>query len=193
MRAGNILWHWWQCESCCHLACAALTSCRSSWQLCHSSPRVTGEIFFGFFLLTQWQVKWSAQCSNGSHLNHNEFYFPCSFGLAHFSCSSTVIDEHVTNSQVQFVLEKNVLTHFLPSKLCTTYSYAQVKFKKNEWCHKKNHKKIICTPILILFSGNVVCCLLVSLTIACLPDFWLKGFVCYLFKNYYLKYFATTS
>jgi hypothetical protein len=31
------------------------------------------------------------------------------------------------------------LTHFLPIKLCTTYSYAQVKFEKNEWCHKKNH------------------------------------------------------
>jgi hypothetical protein len=28
-----------------------------------------------------------------------------------------------------------LLTHFLPSKLCTTYSYAQVKFEKNELCH----------------------------------------------------------
>jgi hypothetical protein len=26
-----------------------------------------------------------------------------------------------------------------PVNLCTTYSYAQVKFEKNEWCHKKNH------------------------------------------------------
>jgi hypothetical protein len=49
------------------------------------------------------------------------------------------------------------LTHFLPSKLCTTYSYAQVKFEKNEWCRtKKNHKKIIHKPILILLGGNVV-------------------------------------
>jgi hypothetical protein len=64
------------------------------------------------------------------------------------------------------------LTHFLPSKLRTTYSYAQVKFEKNEWCHqKKNHKKIIYTPILYLFGGNIVWCLLVSLTITCLPDF----------------------
>jgi hypothetical protein len=75
------------------------------------------------------------------------------------------------------------LTHFLPSKLRRTYSYAQVKFEKNEWCHKKNHKKIIYTPILILFSGNVLWCLFISLTITCLPNFWLKGFVYYLFKN----------
>jgi hypothetical protein len=33
------------------------------------------------------------------------------------------------------------LTHFLPSKLSTAYSYAQVKFEKNEWCHKKIIKK----------------------------------------------------
>jgi hypothetical protein len=49
--------------------------------------------------------------------------------------------------------------------------------------YKKIIKKIIYTPILILFGGNVVWCLLVSLIITCLPDFWLKGFVCYLFKN----------
>jgi hypothetical protein len=30
------------------------------------------------------------------------------------------------------------LTHFLPSKLPTTYSFAQVKFEKNEWCQKKS-------------------------------------------------------
>jgi hypothetical protein len=49
------------------------------------------------------------------------------------------------------------LTHFLPSKSHTTYSYAQVKFEKNEWCHqKKIIKKIIYKPILILFGGNVV-------------------------------------
>jgi hypothetical protein len=51
----------------------------------------------------------------------------------------------------------NSLTHFLPSKLCTTYSYAlvEVKFEKNEWCHKKLFKKNYAS-ILILFGGNVV-------------------------------------
>jgi hypothetical protein len=48
------------------------------------------------------------------------------------------------------------LTHFLPRKLRTTYSYAQVKFEKNEWWHKKNHKQIIYTPILIMFDAYVV-------------------------------------
>jgi hypothetical protein len=41
-----------------------------------------------------------------------------------------------------FVLFLFSFTHFLPSKLRTTCSYAQVKLEKNEWCHKKkNHKK----------------------------------------------------
>jgi hypothetical protein len=48
---------------------------------------------------------------------------------------------------------------------------------------KKKKKKLYTESILILLGGNVVWCLLVSLTITCLPDFWLKGFVCYLFKN----------
>jgi hypothetical protein len=26
--------------------------------------------------------------------------------------------------------------------------------RKNEWCQQNNHKKIIYTPILILFGGN---------------------------------------
>jgi hypothetical protein len=45
-----------------------------------------------------------------------------------------------------------MLTHFLPSKLCATYSYAQVKFEKNEWCHKKKKSyKIIYAPILFVW------------------------------------------
>jgi hypothetical protein len=52
-------------------------------------------------------------------------------------------------------LRKQVaLTHFLPSILCTTYSYAQVKLEKNEWCHEKIINKMY-TPFLILFGGNV--------------------------------------
>jgi hypothetical protein len=64
------------------------------------------------------------------------------------------------------------LTHFLPNKLCTTYSYAQVKFDKIAWCHKKqqnthththkttnkqtNKQTILYAPIFILSGGNVV-------------------------------------
>jgi hypothetical protein len=40
-----------------------------------------------------------------------------------------------SNLQREDTLE--TLTHFLPSKLCTTYSYAQVKFAKNESGLKK--------------------------------------------------------
>jgi hypothetical protein len=51
----------------------------------------------------------------------------------------------------------SVLTHLLPNKLCATYSYAQIKFEKNWWCHqKKKNPKINYAPILFLFGGNVV-------------------------------------
>jgi hypothetical protein len=48
----------------------------------------------------------------------------------------------MTNALIMLnLLKKITLTNFLPSKLCTTYSYAQIKFEKNEWCHKESHKK----------------------------------------------------
>jgi hypothetical protein len=55
---------------------------------------------------------------------------------------------------------------------------------------KKNHKKIIYAPILILFGENVVQCLLVSLTIhvTCLRCFCLKGFVIPIVKTKVYRY-----
>jgi hypothetical protein len=53
-----------------------------------------------------------------------------------------------TKSKNKMIILTKSLTHFLPSKLRTTYSCAQVKFEKNEWCQQKtNHKQIIHTPI----------------------------------------------
>jgi hypothetical protein len=63
--------------------------------------------------------------------------------LTPFSLPSTLQQQQQQQQQrINLVSTISVfLPHFLPSKLCTTYSYAQVKFEKNEWCHtkKKNH------------------------------------------------------
>jgi hypothetical protein len=53
---------------------------------------------------------------------------------------------------------------------------------------KNNHKKIIYAPILILFGGNVVGCLLASLTITCVHCFCLKGFVIEIIKTKVYRY-----
>jgi hypothetical protein len=53
---------------------------------------------------------------------------------------------------------------------------------------KKNHKKIIYASVLILFGGNVVWCLLVSLTITCLRCLCFKGFVIAIVKAKEYRY-----
>jgi hypothetical protein len=53
---------------------------------------------------------------------------------------------------------------------------------------KTNNKKITYAPILLLFGGNVVGCLLVSLTITCLCCFCLRGFVIAIVKMKVYRY-----